>query len=115
MQSVAWVKYLDATGEEQTVSPSVYRLIKSGLNPGLLVTQTNAIWPVTYPAEGSVSVRVVCGYGDEADSVPGSIRVALKMLVSHLYNNRDAAAAGTLAEVPFAVEALLAPFQPGSY
>lgn len=115
VQSVEWVKYLDTTGTLQTVPTQVYRVLKPSLQPGQLITATNAIWPVVYPAEGSVMVRVVCGYGDDASAVPESIKVAIRMLVSHLYNNRDAAAAGTLAEVPFAVEALLAPFQPGSY
>jgi uncharacterized phiE125 gp8 family phage protein len=115
VQSVSWVRYLDTTGQQRTVNPSTYRLLKSSLNPGQLVTATNQIWPITYPAEGSVSIRLVCGYGDDAASVPHAIRVALKMIVSHLYNNRDAVVAGSMQELPFAVASLLAPFDPGSY
>lgn len=53
-----------------------------------------------------VEITFVCGYGDVAD-VPESIISAVKLLHSHLYENREATTAMNLNEVPLAVDSLL--------
>lgn len=115
VQSVSSVVYLDTLGHVQTVSPSTYRLIPSQLKPGHLINATNQIWPITFPTESSVTITSVHGYGDTGAAVPAGIKSAMKLLISHWYNNRDAVAEGSFAAVPMTVDALLAPFDTGSY
>lgn len=42
---------------------------------------------------------------------PSSVLQAIRLLVAHWYLNREAAAAGVMAEVPYGVKAMLAPYR----
>ena len=44
-------------------------------------------------------------------TVPSAIKVAILLLVGHWYESREATVAGSISELPFAVNALLAPFR----
>lgn len=61
--------------------------------------------------EGTTVVRWRAGY--EAGKVPAPIRHAILLMVSHLFNNRDAVSTTTAqpAELPLGVEALLSPYR----
>ncbi|HBR2090986.1 TPA: phage gp6-like head-tail connector protein [Klebsiella quasipneumoniae subsp. quasipneumoniae] len=54
------------------------------------------------------------GYAEDADSIlPGcDVKAAMLLLIGHWYANRETVSVGqTVAEVPFAVEALLQPYR----
>jgi uncharacterized phiE125 gp8 family phage protein len=46
-----------------------------------------------------------------ASTVPSAIKVAILLLVAEWFNNREATIPGSISELPFAVNALLAPFR----
>jgi uncharacterized phiE125 gp8 family phage protein len=69
-------------------------------------------WPDTSDVPNAVRLTYTAGYGDEIRDVPDAIRHAILLLVGHWYENREAVAVGaTPAEVPMAVDALIAPFR----
>ncbi|HBR1194836.1 TPA: phage gp6-like head-tail connector protein [Klebsiella pneumoniae] len=54
------------------------------------------------------------GYAEDADSIlpGGDVKAAMLLLIGHWYANRETVSVGqTVAEVPFAVEALLQPYR----
>lgn len=54
---------------------------------------------------------MTAGYADAA-AVPQGIKQAMLLLVGSWYENREATISGaTIAEVPFAVDALIAPYR----
>lgn len=113
LQSVDAITYLDAVGVTQTLDPSAYRVVAG--TPGLVEPAYGTTWPAIRPASGAVTIRFTAGYGDAA-AVPEPVKLAIKMLVAHWYENREPVIVGTIsAELPFAVKALLATEDWGSY
>jgi len=69
-------------------------------------------WPSHMTTTNAMRVTFVAGFGAAASDVPMAIRQAMLMLIGHWYENREATISGvTSMPVPFAVEALLAPFR----
>lgn len=121
LKSVTSVKYLDADGVEQTLSPSAYRVTgdygTDEPNPtaarGRLTQAYGTVWPSARCEADSVTVRLVAGYGT-ANKVPAALIQAQLLLVSHWYRNREPVSISSGAsalEIPFAVEALIGPYR----
>lgn len=81
-QSIIGVKYLDASGAEQTVDETNYEVAKG--RPTRLRPVTGASWPTTKCADDAVRIAFKAGYGDAADAVPEPIRQGIVLLVSHM-------------------------------
>lgn len=109
VSAISYVKYLDDDAVEQTVSSADYYLSGDASGPYIALVD-GADWPTTYPQDNAVSVRFTAGYG-AASAVPAAIKQAMLLLVGHWYENRSALGANTLAELPLAVGALLAPYR----
>lgn len=103
--SITSITYLDSAGDSQTWSSSSYR-VSTSREPGRVVPVFGQLYPATYPTTDSVVVRFVAGYG-EATSVPEGIKQAIKLLVSHWFEERSPV--GTVGrEIAFSLESLLA-------
>lgn len=104
--SISSVTYYDADNEQQTLSADAYALLADELGAyvGLKPDQS---WPSTYGRADAVSVTFVAGTA--AADVPWPIKAAILLLVAHWYENREAAAAGAMSELPMAVSALISP------
>lgn len=105
--SVVELAHDDSDGNEQLVAD--FRLIEGG--NGRLLPAHGESWPATASGPGTVRLTYVAGY-EPADRERLQLAQAVRMLVAHWYGNREAVGAGSLAEVPFAVDAILAPFRP---
>jgi uncharacterized phiE125 gp8 family phage protein len=109
LQSVVSVKYIDSVGVEMTMAGTDY-VLDTYHEPGRVVLGHGKIWPsVTLRPGPSVIIRYVAGYGLPV-AVPETYKQAIKILVGHYYENREAVViqAGAMAtKVPLAVEALL--------
>ena len=62
---------------------------------------SGASWPSGLRAQQSVLIQYVCGYED----VPEDLKTAIKMMVAHWYENREA------QEMPPEAKRLLWPFR----
>lgn len=108
LQSVTSVKYYDSDGDLTTVSSSLYVVRAPHRAPGEIELLPNQTWPTDYDArQYPIVVRFVAGYTSAAN-VPGSVKRALKLLVAHWNENREATLSGSLnKEIEFSVSALL--------
>lgn len=103
LKSVESVQYVDANGDEQTLSPDVYA-VDAVSEPGRVVLAPGQSWPATAEREDAVRVRFKAG-------CPRPVAQAILLLVSQMYEHRTPEVHGALAQVHFAVDALLAPYR----
>ncbi|WP_439150758.1 head-tail connector protein [Sulfitobacter sp.] len=66
----------------------------------------NGAWPAAETRNDAIRLTFTAGYGGAAD-VPQSVKHALLLLVGHWYENRDAASAVSMSELPLAFNSLL--------
>ncbi|WP_217639403.1 head-tail connector protein [Aneurinibacillus thermoaerophilus] len=111
--SVEAITYRDAKGEQHTLSPDAY-IIDAATEPGRVFI-TSAPKIALFPAS-PVTIRFVAGYEpvitdgntDYAAGVPDAVKQAMRLLIGHWYENREAVTIGQMpTAVPFSVEALL--------
>ena len=67
-----------------------------------------ASWPTGTRRHNAIEIRYNVGYGVNPTDVPEAIRLAIKMLVAHLYENRGDSAS---AKPPSAITRLIAPYR----
>lgn len=106
--SITSVTYYDAANAQQTLNSSVYELRTDHQGP-YVGAKPDQDWPSVYSREDAVSVTFVAGA--DASDVPPAIKTAIYLLVSHWNENREAVSAGSMAEVPHGVRALLVPYR----
>lgn len=110
LQSVTGVYYTDEDGTETEYSSSNY-IVDTDSTPGRLHIKNTATAPsVTFQEINAVRIRFVAGYGDNAGDVPQIYQQAVKMLIGHYYENREAllvAQGLSLSELPLSVADLL--------
>lgn len=109
LQSVTSITYYDADGNQQTLGTSVYG-VDTKTQPALIYLKDGQSWPATATRHDAVTITYVAGYGDDAADVPSPARHAMKMLIAHLWENREAAGQAALKEIPMSVQWLLAPY-----
>lgn len=112
--SVTHVKYYDVDGVLQTLAASSYIVdAPTGPQPmpGRIALAVDETWPTAQVRTNAVTVRFVAGYGT---SVPEPIKSAIKLLVGHLYENRESVVitdrGSIVQEMPQTVEWLLGPY-----
>ncbi len=113
IQSVESITYVDTNGATQTLATSKYQtdLIST---PSRIAEAYNESWPDTRTeALNAVVVNFTAGYADAA-SVPAPFKHAMLLLVGHYWQNREAAIAGQLYDIPFGVRCLLDPYRIGT-
>jgi uncharacterized phiE125 gp8 family phage protein len=112
LQSINSFTYKDLYGNEKTLVENVdYIVGKRGIL-GKVCPPYAKIFPVTplWPLDPIV-INFTCGYGDDGSKVPTKVKQAMKLLISHWYENRAVVAelrgADPTKEMAFAVTALL--------
>lgn len=108
--AVSSVTYYDASNVQQTLATSVWTSLTD--NRGAYVTlKPEQTWPAVYARPDAIRVTWTAGFGTTAASVPVAIKQAALLLIGQWYAAREAAGDGSRStELPFAVEALIAPF-----
>jgi uncharacterized phiE125 gp8 family phage protein len=92
VQSITSLKYYDASGVQQTLSPSLYALDNADdFSAAYVVPAFGAEWPETREQINAVTLRYAAGYAD-ATAVPEAIKSWIKLQVSAMYENREAEA-----------------------
>lgn len=116
LQSIASVAYVAPDGSAVTLDPSAYQVVAGGTGPGLIAPVYGTTWPATRCQPEAVTVRFVAGHAD-ASAVPATTKAAIKLLVGHLYENREPVlTTGAVGkELPLTVSSLLACDDWGSY
>lgn len=107
LQSVASVKFIDASGTLQTLNPLLYQVdtIKSRILPGF-----EQSWPQTRAVANAVQVEYICGFGNAA-AVPEMIKQAIKLVVGQNERYQTVIEGGLRPlDMPNAAKQLLRPF-----
>lgn len=94
----------DEAGSAAVLDPGDYRL-DTAARPARLVVSANA--PAPGGAVNGIEIDFTAGYGTATD-VPGPLKLAIKQLAAHWYENRETDPGG---EVPGRVHALLTPYR----
>lgn len=111
LQSISSFTYFDTSGTEQTMVEGADYLLDGDDEPARLASIPNKDWPISQTDRiNAVSITYVCGYGAATD-VPGAIKSGMKLLIGHLYENREAVVSGNMVELPMAVQWLWQPFR----
>jgi len=106
VQSVTHIKYFDLSEIQQTLSTGSYQVDR--LNEPARIKLDSL--PTMYDMMNALEIQFVCGYGVAA-SVPEALKHAIKLLVGHWYEHREAVTPGDMRTVPMAYESLIAPFR----
>lgn len=110
VQSVTAVRYYNTSGVLTTWSSAEYEVDLYSMPPRLR-PRDGYSWPGLKSVLGAVQVEFVAGYSGP-QTVPQPLLQAMRLLVGHFYENREASVIGTSAvALPFAVDALLAPYR----
>ncbi len=109
--SVLSIDYLDSTtGEKQTLDPSQY-IVDSDSEPARIFPgPAGAYWPSVLYVPNAVQITFTSGYDTDPSNgpgVPNGIILAILMLVSNFYENREAVQPGSFSKLPFHIESLL--------
>ncbi len=119
LQSVVQVQYVDTDGNTQVLSPALYQVMTSSLL-GRMWPARLQVWPITDPQTlNAVIITYKAGYGD-ASKVPKRAKQAIRVLATHMYENRQVAAERggfqkTLLEVPIGLRSMIQSLNPARY
>jgi uncharacterized phiE125 gp8 family phage protein len=100
--SVTSVKYIDTAGTQQTLAGTVYT-VDTTSEPGRVVLAYNQSWPSIRGDANGVEVVYKAGYGAAAANVPEGVKAAIKLMLTHLYENRG----DDNAQIPESVKNIL--------
>ena len=99
VMEVKSIKYIDATGIEQTIPVANYRVDKIS-EPGRIAPAYGKSWPTTANVINAVTIEFEAGY-DVSEKVPATARAAVMLMCAHWYRNREEVVVGrTATEVP---------------
>lgn len=111
VQSIVSVRYLDASGVQQTLSSAAY-LLDADQPSGWLLPAYGYTWPATIDSANAVRVQFKAGYGDTASSVPPGIKEWILLRVATRFRYREQFQTGQMSEIPNAFsDRLLDPYR----
>lgn len=105
-QALTSVKYYDEAGALQTATLDDFEAWLDG-DFVRVKPKEDREWPTADVRPDAIVITYTAGFGDTAADVPAGLRHAILMLVSHWYENREAASETKLNDVPMAVDALI--------
>ena len=109
--SVTHVKYFDDSDTESTFSSSKY-YVDLISEQARVVLKKGVSWPTVAETRNAnaYEIKYVAGYGGASD-VPEPITHAIKLLTTHLYENREAVTSLSVNAIPYTIGALLQPYK----
>jgi uncharacterized phiE125 gp8 family phage protein len=111
LASVTYLKYIDQDGVLQTLVADTDYVVDAISDPGRIALAYQAAWPATRSVPNAVVAKFVAGYATAA-AVPASLKLAIQMLASHWYENREPINLGNNgSELPMTVADLISPYR----
>ena len=109
--SVTHVKYYDNDNNASTFASSNY-YVDIISEQARVVLKTGSSWPTVSETRNAnaYEIKYVAGYGGASD-VPEPIVQAIKLLTTHLYENREAVTSLSVNAIPYTIGALLQPYK----
>jgi uncharacterized phiE125 gp8 family phage protein len=113
LQSVTSITYVDSNGDTQTLATDQYQ-VDALSTPGRVLPAYGVSWPTTRCQANAVNITFVAGYGLAA-AVPATAKHAIKLLLSHWYENRESSVKNDQMALPMGFDALVWQLRWGSY
>jgi uncharacterized phiE125 gp8 family phage protein len=108
VQSLVSVSYVDMDGNTQTIPTNTIALRSPAFGHSRIARQNWEAWPSVKATPDAVDIRFIAGFGATHASVPDEFQQAILLLVSHWFENREAALGGSMSkEIEFSVSALI--------
>ena len=109
--SVTHVKYYDNDNTASTFAATNY-YVDTISDQARVVLKTGSSWPTVSQTRNAnaYEIKYVAGYGGASD-VPEPIVQAIKLLTTHLYENREAVTSLSVNAIPYTIGALLQPYK----
>ena len=109
--SVTHVKYY-ANDNTATTFASTNYYVDTISNQARVVLKKGVSWPTVAETRNAnaYEIKYVTGYGGASD-VPEPIVQAIKLLTTHLYENREAVTSLSVNAIPYTIGALLQPYK----
>jgi len=111
VSDIVEIKYYSSAGNElTTLDPDLYDVDLQNA-PARISKAWNATYPEIYTRINAVQIEIEIGYANAA-AVPDDIKAAIKLLVAHLYENRESVVIGRMVnELPMGVKYLLSNYR----
>jgi len=106
LQSVTAIKYIDTSGDEQTLDSGIYD-VDIYREPGRITRGYNQNWANYRGDVNGIEIIYIAGYGDASTDVPDRTIAAIKLLCGHLFEHRESTSELSLKEIPMGVTSLL--------
>lgn len=108
--TVLEIRYTDTAGAAQVLASSAYA-VDAVSQPAKVYPAPSINWPSTSPVPSAVVVKWQAGWETPAD-VPDDLLHAMKLLVGHWDQNREAVVVGSMnSDLRVALDELLSPFR----
>lgn len=112
--SVSELRYFDRGGDPQILASADY-LVDAVSRPAAITPAPFRTWPSTQRRPGAVVIDWQAGWAS-ADDVPQDLLHAMRLLVGHWDQNREAVVVGTISSaIQMSVDALLDPWRIRSF
>lgn len=109
--AVSSVTYVDTAGTVQTWDSANYE-VDNDSEPCRLSLAYSKVWPSIREQVNAVKVTFTAGYGSSGSNVPEGLKHAMKLMIGHWYETREAVTTeGTPHTVPMSVDSLLAGYR----
>lgn len=109
--SVTSITYVDGSSPNPTLSSSDYTVAARNYG-SYIVPAYGATWPTPRSVPDAIVVRFVVG----EDECPKPLQHAMKLLVTHMYENREPVNVGqgqVIVDIPYTIEAMISPYRKG--
>ena len=109
LQTLAAARVYDEHGAAQAIDVETF-VLDTISAPGVISFPP---WSVPGPGQkyGGIELDVIVGYGNAAGDVPEPLRIAIRALLLHWYENRGVAAESDVSPLPWSVAALIATYR----
>lgn len=107
MISLSSIQYYDGDNASQSLSTDFYTLV-GGSNNAFLEAVDGTPLPGTWDRDDAVTLTLSAGYGPNPSDVPASIRRAIRLLVSHWFEQPAPTVSGSINTVPNSFDDLIA-------
>lgn len=114
VQALTGVDYYDAAGTLQAATLSDFEVFRDG-ELYLAKPKSGAAWPAAQVRPDAIRITWDAGFGDAAADVPAGIRAALKLIVAHWYEHREAVTGTAPAQLPLGAQTLIGLHRVGWY
>lgn len=108
VKSIVSVTYYDTSNVEQSLNVFDFKLV-SDEDYAYIEVNDNVTMPAAYDRADAYTFELQCGFSE----TPEPIKQAVKLIVGHWFNNREAASERSIKAIYFAIDAIVGKYKKG--